>query len=53
MNLCACVYLLSFENHKHIDISVWMYTGLCSLVCQLLFILGLFYIAVVKFTAAL
>jgi len=30
-----------------------MYTDLCSLVCQLLFILDLFYIAVVKVSAAL
>lgn len=28
-----------FENHKHVDKSIWMYTGLCSLECQLLLIL--------------
>lgn len=53
INFCACVYLLSFENRKCIDRSVWMYTELCSLVSQLLFILDLFYIAVVKFSTAL
>lgn len=53
MNLRACMYLLSFENQKPIDTSVWMYTYGCSLVCQLLFILDLFYTAVVQFSAAL
>lgn len=41
------------QAHKHIDTPVWTYTELCSPVCQLLFILDLFCIALVKFSAAL